>query len=82
MILDYVLTKKVSQVLSLNYHNTSAKINIAILIAIIFAKSIVIHIAIPQKLSRYNIAAILYPEINNPDGQCLFNEQKYVHTPT
>ena len=36
-------TKKVSQVVSLNYRNTSAKINIAILIAIIFTKSIVIQ---------------------------------------
>ena len=57
---DYMLTKKVSQAVSLNYRNTLAKINIAILFAIIFVKSITIHVAIPQKVSRYFIAAILY----------------------
>ena len=62
---DCTLTKKVSQVISLNYHNTLAKINIAILFAIIFAKSITIYIVIQQKVSRYFIAAILYHDINN-----------------
>ena len=63
--------KKVSQVVSLNYRTTSAKINIAILFAIIFAKSIVIHVKIPQKVSQCFIAAILYHDSNNPGSQIL-----------
>ena len=45
-----MLTKKVSQVVLLNYRNTLAKINITILFEINFAKSIAIHVAIPQNL--------------------------------
>ena len=46
----YTLTKKVSQVVSLNYRNTLAKIDIMIQFEIIFAKSIAIHVVIPQNL--------------------------------
>ena len=47
---DYTITKKVSQVISLNYRNMLAKINIAIPLAIIFAKSKATHIALLQKV--------------------------------
>ena len=60
------LAKKVSQVVSLNYRNALAKIDIVILFAVIFAIHVAIHVAIPQKVSRYVIAAILYRDINNP----------------
>ena len=66
---DYPPTKKVSQVVSLNYCNTLSKINIAILFGLIFVKIKAIHIAISQRVSRYFIAAILYRDINN-SGHC------------
>ena len=64
------LTKKVLQVVSLEYSNIIAKIIITILFAIIFAKSIAIHITIPQKYRdtlslRYCIAILKTQSTSN-----------------
>ena len=64
---DYTLTKKVTQVVSLNYHNTLEKIKIVILFEIICVKSIAIRMGRYCKKFRHTfITAILYRDINNP----------------
>ena len=63
---DYTLAKKSIANSIAKLLQYFSKINLAVLFVRIFAKSTAIHVAIPQKVLRYFIIAILYRDINNP----------------